>query len=87
MFGSVYGAMRLPQSLVGLDLRRQYRAPLYRMAMSMDRIPRCPCSWYVIHLHDRNVHVLEEFMLEARATKERDLRLEVRRIRSGASRY
>jgi hypothetical protein len=30
--------------------------------------------------------VLEEFMLEAGATKGRDLRLEVRRIRSGASR-
>jgi hypothetical protein len=30
--------------------------------------------------------VLEEFMLEAGATKVRDLRLEVRRIRSGASR-
>jgi hypothetical protein len=32
------------------------------------------------------VHVLEEFMLEAGATKGRDLRLEVRRSRSGASR-
>jgi len=31
--------------------------------------------------------VLEEFMLEAGATKGRDLRLEVRRIRSGASRH
>jgi hypothetical protein len=31
--------------------------------------------------------VLEEFMLEAGAIKGRDLRLEVRRIRSGASRY
>jgi hypothetical protein len=30
--------------------------------------------------------MLEEFILEAGATKERDLRLEVRRIRSGASR-
>jgi hypothetical protein len=30
--------------------------------------------------------VLEEFMLEAGATKGRDLRLKVRRIRSGASR-
>jgi hypothetical protein len=31
----------------------------------MDHIPRYPCSWYVIQLHDRIVHVLEEFMLEA----------------------
>jgi hypothetical protein len=54
--------------------------------MLMDHIPRCPCSWYIIQLHDRIVHVLEEFMLEYGATKGRDLRLEVRRIRSGASR-
>jgi hypothetical protein len=54
--------------------------------MLMDHIPRCPCSWYVIRLHDRVVHVLEEFMLEAGAAKGRGLRLEVRRIRSGASR-
>jgi hypothetical protein len=55
-------------------------------AMPMDHIPRCPCSWYIIQLHDRIVHVLEEFMLEAGATKGRDLRLNVRRVRSGASR-
>jgi hypothetical protein len=55
--------------------------------MLIDHIPRCPCSWYVIQLHDRIVvHVLEEFMLGAGVTKGRDLRLEVRRIRSGASR-
>jgi hypothetical protein len=54
--------------------------------MLMVHIPRCPCSWYVIQLHDRIVHVLEEFMFEAGATKWRDLRLEVRRTRSGASR-
>ena len=54
--------------------------------MLMDHIPRCPCSWYIIQIHDRIVHVLEEFMLEAGATKGRDLRLEFRRIRSGASR-
>jgi hypothetical protein len=53
--------------------------------MLMDHIPRCPCSWYVIQVHDRIVHLLEEFMLEARA-KGRELRLEVRRSRSGASR-
>jgi hypothetical protein len=52
----------------------------------MAHIPRCHCSWYIIQFHDRIVHVLEEFMLEARVTKGRDLRLEVRRIRSGASR-
>jgi hypothetical protein len=55
-------------------------------SMLMDHIPRCPCSWYIIQLHDVIVHVLEEFMLEAGATKGRDLQLEVRRIRSGASR-
>jgi hypothetical protein len=55
-------------------------------AMLMDHIPRYPCSWYVLQLHDRIVHVLEELTLEARATKGRDLRLEVRRIRSGVSR-
>jgi hypothetical protein len=54
--------------------------------MLMDHIPRCPCSSYVIQLHDRIVHVLEELMLEAGATKGRDLQLKVRRIRSGASR-
>jgi hypothetical protein len=56
------------------------------IAMLLDHIPRCPCSWYVIRLHDRIVHVLEEFTLEAGATKGRDLRLDVRRIKSGASR-
>jgi hypothetical protein len=55
-------------------------------AMLMEDIPRCPCSWYVIQLHDRIVYVLKEFMLEAGATKGRDLRLEVHRIRSEASR-
>jgi hypothetical protein len=54
--------------------------------MLMDHIFRCPCSWYVTQLHDRLVHVLEEFMLEVGAAKGRDLRMEVRRIRSGASR-
>jgi hypothetical protein len=52
----------------------------------MDHIPRCPCSYYVILLHDRVAHVLEEHMLEAKGTEQRDLRLEVHRIRSGASR-
>jgi hypothetical protein len=35
--------------------------------MLMDHIPRCMCSWYIIQLHDRVVHMLEELMLEARA--------------------
>jgi hypothetical protein len=43
-------------------------------------------SWYVIQLHEWIFYVLEEFMLEAEATKGRDLRLDFRRIRSGASR-
>jgi hypothetical protein len=55
--------------------------------MLMDHIPRFTCSWYIIHRYDRVVHVLEEFMLEAGATKRRDLRLEDRRIRLGASPY
>jgi hypothetical protein len=55
-------------------------------AMLMDRIRRCPCSLNAIQLQDRIVHVLEEFMLEAGATEGRDLRLQVRRILSGASR-
>jgi hypothetical protein len=55
-------------------------------AMLMDHIPLCPCSWYAIQLHDRVVHVLEEFILEAGATKGRDLRWEILRIRSGAYR-
>jgi hypothetical protein len=38
-------------------------------AVLMDHIPRRPCSWYVIQLHDRIAHVLEEFMLEAGATR------------------
>jgi hypothetical protein len=74
-----------------MDLRRRYRAPLSRerstCAMLMDHIPRYPCSWYAMQLDDRIVHVLKELVLEAGATKGRDLRLEVRRIRSGASRY
>jgi hypothetical protein len=36
--------------------------------------------------HDRDVHLTEEFMIEAEHLKGRDLRMEVRRIRSGASR-
>jgi hypothetical protein len=32
--------------------------------MLMDHIPRCPCSWYIVQLHDRIVHVLEEFMCD-----------------------
>jgi hypothetical protein len=55
-------------------------------AMLMDHIPRCLCSWYVIQQHDRVVHVLEEFMLKTGAAEGRDLRLEVRRNRSGPSR-
>jgi hypothetical protein len=50
------------------------------IAMLMDHIPVCPCSWYVIHPHDGVVRMLQEFMLAAGATKGRDLRLKVRRI-------
>jgi hypothetical protein len=91
MFESALGAIRPPPSLVGFGFsstvsgtsRSGERSTI---AMLMDHIPRCPCSWYVIQLHDRIVHVLEEFMPEAGATKGRNLRLDVRCIRSGASR-
>jgi hypothetical protein len=56
-----------------------------KTAMLMDHIPQCQCSWYVIQLHGRAIRVLEECMLEAGAIKRRDLRLEVHRIRSGAT--
>jgi hypothetical protein len=61
------------------------------VTMFMDHTPaQCMCHWYVLHsatrMHDRVVYVLEEFMLEARATKGRDMRLVVRCIQSGASR-
>jgi hypothetical protein len=88
MFGSGHGTMRLPQSLVGPYLRRRYRAPLSMSgecsttAIFIEHTPRRPCSWYVIQLDDRIIRVLEEeIMLEAGATKGRDLPLEVRRIR------
>jgi hypothetical protein len=55
-------------------------------AMLMNHITRCPCFWNVIQLHYRVVHMFEKFMLEAGAAMGWDLRLEVRRIRSAASR-
>jgi hypothetical protein len=55
------------------------------VAMLMDHIPRCPCSWCIIQLHDQIVQVLEDLVLEAGATKGRDLRLRVPRIWLGAS--
>jgi hypothetical protein len=39
-FGSALGAMRLPHSLLGLDLRRRYRAPLCRVSA-----PHLICLW------------------------------------------
>jgi hypothetical protein len=72
-------------------LRYKWGAPFVNVgrstfAMLMDHIPRCPCLLCVIQLHDRVVLVLEEFTLESGATKGRDLREEVRRFWSGASR-
>jgi hypothetical protein len=44
-------------------------------------IPRyCPCSKYVVRLHDRLDHALEKVMANVEEIKGRDLRLEVRRI-------
>jgi hypothetical protein len=40
--------------------------------MLTDHIPRCPCSLYVIQLHDRIIHVLEEFMRDAGTGLPRD---------------
>jgi hypothetical protein len=53
------------------------------ISMHMDHIPRSPCPHSAIQLHDRIVHVLEEYMAEAGAIKGRDLLLEVHRIRCG----
>jgi hypothetical protein len=93
MSGCVHDVMRLLHGLVSLDLCRWFRVPLSvsdersTIAMLMDHTPMCPCSWYIIQLHDRVVHVLGEFMREAGASYQgRDLRLKVHRIRSGASR-
>jgi hypothetical protein len=48
----------------------------------MDHIPPVPVLLVRHSTPNRIVHVLEEFMLEAGATKGRDLRSEVSRIRS-----
>jgi hypothetical protein len=40
MFGNALGVMRLPRSLVDLDVRRRYRAPLRRVSA-----PHLPCLW------------------------------------------
>jgi hypothetical protein len=46
--------------------------------MLMRHTSRCPCSHYVIRLHDCLVRVMEEFMAETGVVKGWDLRLEVR---------
>jgi hypothetical protein len=53
-------------------------------SMLMDHISRYPCSSYVIKINRRIVHVLKQFM--GRGCLGFNLRLEVRRIRYGASR-
>jgi hypothetical protein len=53
--------------------------------MLMDHVPRCPCSHYATRHHDPLVLVLGELMAEMGTIKGRDLRLEIRRIRSRAS--
>jgi hypothetical protein len=87
MFGSVRDAMS-PRvlSVARAPPPRPRLLPWTPISMLMDHIPRCPCSHYVILLRDRIVHVWEELMAEAGEIKGRDLRLEVRRIRCGASR-
>jgi hypothetical protein len=55
--------------------------------MLMDHIPRCPFSrYYVIRLHDRISHVVEEIINEVGAVEGRDLRQKVHRILPRASR-
>jgi hypothetical protein len=56
------------------------------ISMLMGHIPRCPCLYYVIRLHDYRVQVVEELMAEAGVVKGRDLRFEANRIRLVASR-
>jgi hypothetical protein len=91
MFGSALDAMRLPPCLVCLDFRRRYRAPLCRVSA-----PHLLCLWttspgaYALGTSFSSligiVDVLEELVLKEWAIKGRELRLKVRRIRSGASR-
>jgi hypothetical protein len=86
MVGNALGALRLPQESRGSESSSTVSGTLpgerSTIDMLVDHIPQCPCSLYVIYLHDRIVHVLEVFMLEAGATKGRDLRLEVRSVGS-----
>jgi hypothetical protein len=93
MFGSAHGAIRLPHNLVCLDLRRRYRVPRYLVSarqevmLIMDHIPRCMrralgmSFSYTIGLFT----CLKSSCLK-RGLLGRDLRLEVRRNRPGASR-
>jgi hypothetical protein len=91
ILGSALRAMRLPLSLVGPDRCRRYRAPLCHVSA-----PHLLCLWTT----SRGAHALgtsfnstiglstcsKSPCLKRRAKKGWDLRLEVRRIRSGASR-
>jgi hypothetical protein len=92
MFESALGAMMLPHSLVGLDLRRRSRAPLCRVSA-----PQLICLLWTTSPGARALGMsfnsttglstcLRSSLLEAGATKGRDSRLKIRRIRSGASR-
>jgi uncharacterized protein YheU (UPF0270 family) len=63
----------------------RYDAPLLTVIVTAGLLSRTYGSWiYKPQISINNL--LEEFVLEAGDTKGRDLRLEVRRIRSGASR-
>jgi hypothetical protein len=52
----------------------------------MDHVPICPCPHYFIRLHDRIANIFKETTAEVGAIAWRNLRLEVCRIRSRASR-
>jgi hypothetical protein len=88
MFESALGAMRVLQSLAGLDIRRRYRAPLCRVSA-----PHLLCLWTIspgaralgksFNSTTGLSTCLKSSCLKRGLLR---LRLEVGRIRSGASR-
>jgi hypothetical protein len=92
MFGGAHGAMRLPQNLVGLDLRRRSRAPLCRVNAT-----QLLCVWTTFpgaralgtsfsSMIGLSTYLKSSCLQRGEATKGLGWRLEVCRIRSGASR-
>jgi hypothetical protein len=92
MLGSAHGAMRLPPRLVGMDLRRRYRVPRCKV-----NAPHLLCLWTASpgaralsapfsSMIGLPTCLKSSCLKRGVQTKGRDLRLKVRRIRSGASR-